>query len=191
MKRLLIAAAGLVSLVALAALGWATREVYRQSTRDEAQPADAIVVLGAAEYRGKPSPVLRARLEHALALYTQGLAPMIVTTGGSGEGSRFTEAEAGRDYLVRHGVPSENIVLETEGTTTLQSIAAVAEILDRMNLKSCIVVSDGYHVFRAKKMLEVHGLNVYGSPRHGGGSDPWLYIRQAAGIWLWVLNLSR
>lgn len=191
MKRLLIAAAGVFLLIGFSALAWATVEVYRQSTREEAQPADAIVVLGAAEYRGKPSPVLRARLDHALELYTKGLAPLIVTTGGSGEGSRFTEAEAGRDYLVRHGVPSENIILETDGTTTLQSIAAVAEILDRSNLKSCIVVSDGYHLFRAKKMLEVHGLKVYGSPRHGGGSDPWLYIRQAAGIWLWVLNLSR
>ena len=191
MIRLFTAVAGLVLLAAVAALGWATLEVYRQSTRDEAQRADCIVVLGAAEYRGKPSPVLRARLDHALELYRKGLAPMIVTTGGSGEGSRFTEAEAGRDYLVRQGVPSEHIVLETEGTTTLQSIAAVAEILDRMNLGSCIVVSDGYHVFRAKKMLEVHGLKAYGSPRHGGGSDPWLYIRQAAGLWLWVLNLSR
>lgn len=135
--------------------------------------------------------MLRARLDHALDLYRRGLASRILTTGGSGENSRFTEAEAARDYLVKHGVPAENVLLETEGTSTYQSAAAAAEILRRLGLSSCIVVTDGYHVFRARKMLEDRGIRAYGSPRQGGPVSIWSYVREVVGYWVWALHLSR
>lgn len=194
MKRWLwFSALGL--MLVLAPLVWTALAIARQAHRDEARSADVIVVLGAAEYRGKPSPILRARLDHALNLYRRGLAPRILVTGGSGEGSRFTEAETARDYLVRNDVPAEAILLEAEGTTTLQSIVASAEILRRLNLKTCIVVSDGYHVYRAKSMIQEQGLVAYGSPRHGGDDSALRQaehlLRQSAGYWLWRMHLSR
>ncbi len=141
-----------------------SKEIRNQSQVDEAQQADIIVVLGAAEYRGKPSPVLEARLNHALFLYRKDLAPRILTTGGKGPDPTFSEGEVAHAYLSRHGIPSEAIFVESEGESTVHSIAAAAEIMHRMNLKSCIVVSDGYHIYRVKKMLETMGMQAYGSP---------------------------
>src|SRR5579871_137709 len=135
-------------------------EIRRQSQMDEARPADAIIVLGAAEYRGKPSPVLEARLNHALYLYLKNMAPRIITTGGAGGDPVFTEGSVGRAYLTERGVPPEAVIVEREAESTAQSVAAVAEIMRRMNLKSAIVVSDGYHIFRVKRMLESSGLQV-------------------------------
>ncbi len=114
-------------------------------------------MLGAAEYRGRPSPVLGARLNHALFLYRKGLAPRILTTGGSGGDPTFTEGEVARAYLTKHDIPSEAVMVESEGESTVDSTAAAAEIMRRMNLGSCIVVSDGYHIYRVKKMLEFQG----------------------------------
>jgi uncharacterized SAM-binding protein YcdF (DUF218 family) len=169
-------------------------EIQQQSALDEAQPADAIIVLGAAEYRGKPSPVLEARLNHALFLYLKGMAPRIITTGGAGGDPVFTEGSVGRSYLAMHGVPPEALVVEREGGSTAQSVAAVVEIMRRMNLKSAIVVSDGYHIFRVKKMLESSGLQVYGSPRPsvppGGWRERWQYLRQAIGYLLWRVGIT-
>jgi uncharacterized SAM-binding protein YcdF (DUF218 family) len=169
-------------------------EIQRQSTIEEAQPSDAIIVLGAAEYRGKPSPVLEARLNHALFLYLKGMAPRIITTGGAGGDPVFTEGSVGRTYLAGHGVPPEAIVVEREGGSTAQSVAAVVEIMRRMNLKSAIVVSDGYHIFRVKRMLESSGLKVYGSPRPslspGGWRERWQYLRQAIGYLLWKIGIA-
>lgn len=185
---LLLALSGLIVEV----MGTAA-EIQQQSVIDEAQPADAIIVLGAAEYRGKPSPVLEARLNHALFLYLKGLAPRIITTGGAGGDPVFTEGSVGRTYLVRRGVPPETIVVEREGESTVQSVTAVVEIMRRMNLKSAIVVSDGYHIFRVKKMLESSGLMVYGSPRPsvppGGWRERWQYIKQAIGYLLWKAGI--
>jgi uncharacterized SAM-binding protein YcdF (DUF218 family) len=165
------------------------RDIRLQSTVDEVRPADVILVLGAAEYSGKPSPILEARLNHALFLYRQQWAPRILTTGGAGGDPTFTEAEVGRAYLSRHGIPSEAILTETSGSTTLESTVAAAEIMRRMNLKSCIVVSDGYHIYRVKKMLESQGLDVFGSPRPSEPRDTWrerwLYFRQAIAYCLW------
>src|SRR6266852_4369168 len=152
-------------LAAIIYVGVLAREIRREATVDDAKPADVIVVLGAAEYRGRPSPVLRARLDHALDLYRKHLAPRILTTGGAGGDPIFTEGGVGRSYLSQNGVPAEAIIVETLGDSTVYSTAAAAEILKRMNLQSCIVVSDGYHIYRAKKMLEAHGIRVYGSPR--------------------------
>lgn len=194
MKRILW---GGLALAAVSLLGWlvyTAREIKLQSTVDEARPADVIVVLGAAEYRGRPSPVLEARLNHALYLYLQHMAPLILTTGGAGGDPDYTEGDVGRAYLSRRGVPSESILVEPEGENTAHSIAAVAEIMRRRNLRSCIVVSDGYHIFRVKKMLEFKGLEVYGSPRPSvpkpGFGEDWLYFRQAVAYGLWMIGIT-
>lgn len=168
--------------------------IHRESITDEAAPADLILVLGAAKYRGRPSPVYKARLDHAFGLHKRGLAPRILTTGGPGGDPIFTEGGVGRSYLISLGVPAEAIIVEQEGATTAQSIAAAAEIMRRMGLHSCIVVSDGYHIFRAKRMLASQGFRVYGSPRPdtrtGSLQQWWLYTRQALGYLLWRLRLS-
>jgi len=186
----LVAAAALVSLKVTRV----AREIQQESLLDEAQPADAIIVLGAAEYRGRPSPVLEARLNHALILYLKGLAPRVITTGGAGGDPVFTEGSVSRAYLSKHGVPPEAIVVEREGESTAQSVAAVAEIMRRMNLRSAIVVSDGYHIFRVKKMLESSGLKVYGSPRPsippGEWRARWQDVRQAVGYLLWRMGIA-
>ncbi len=170
------------------------RDIRRQSTVDEVRPADVILVLGAAEYRGKPSPVLEARLNHALFLYRQQWAPRILTTGGAGGDPTFTEGEVGRAYLSSHGIPSEAILTETQGSSTVESTVAAAEIMRRMNLKSCIVVSDGYHIYRVKKMLESQGMDVFGSPRPSEPRDTWgerwLYFRQAIAYGLWRIGIA-
>jgi uncharacterized SAM-binding protein YcdF (DUF218 family) len=167
--------------------------IGKQSTQDEATKADVIIIMGAAEYSGRPSPVLRARLDHALHLYKQHLAPMIMTTGGPGGDPVFTEADVGRSYLMDRGVPPQAIVTESRGATTMYSISAAAEIMERMDLDTCILVSDGYHIFRAKRMLEARGIRVYGSPREEvrqRGVDDWpLYFRQAVGFALWKIGV--
>ncbi|MGA2135300.1 MAG: YdcF family protein [Bryobacteraceae bacterium] len=177
-----------LSLFLLAA-SWFSTKVEQQATQDEARPADVILVLGAAEYRGRPSPVLKARLDHALQLYRQRLAPRILTTGGAGGDPVFTEGGVGRDYLAAQGVPPEDIVVEGEGSTTVASIALAGEIMRRMGMRSAIAVSDGYHIFRVKKMLEREGITVYGSPRHEHVRDNlrerWNYVKQAVGYMLW------
>ncbi len=191
--RIILIAAFAAGGVILVSLYSTARAIERQSTVDEARPADVILVLGAAEYRGKPSPVLEARLNHALWLYRQGMAPRILTTGGKGGDPTFTEGEVARAYLSKHNVPSEAILVESEGESTVHSTAAAAEIMHRMNLNSCIVVSDGYHIYRVKKMLEFQGMNVYGSPRPAESreewKEQWLYFRQAVAYGLWRIGI--
>ena len=197
MRRSLIWIAASLLILALAAsfagVASVARDIRRQSMVDEVHPADVIMVLGAAEYRGRPSPVLEARLNHALFLYLQHMAPRILTTGGSGGDPTFTEGEVSRAYLSRHNVPSEAIIAETEGSSTVESTLAASEIMRRMNLKSCIVVSDGYHIYRVKKMLESEGMSVYGSPRPAEPRDDWgqrwLYFRQAIAYQLWRIGI--
>jgi uncharacterized SAM-binding protein YcdF (DUF218 family) len=179
--------------VALSALliyiAYLSVRIEQQSLRDEARPADVILVLGAAEYRGRPSPVLRARLDHALALYRQRIAPRIMTTGGAGGDPVFTEGTVGRAYLISQGVPSEAIIVEAEGETTVHSVTLAGEILRRMGLRSVVVVSDGYHIYRVKEMLQATGLAVYGSPRKDRNPDSlqrqWNCVKQAIGYVLW------
>ncbi len=191
--RIAVWLAVLAALAIFAALYATAKAIERQSTVDEARPADVILVLGAAEYRGRPSPVLVARLNHALWLYHEGLAPRILTTGGKGGDPTFTEGEVARAYLSKHNVPSEAILVESEGESTVHSTAAAAEIMRRMNLKSCIVVSDGYHIYRVKKMLEFQGMSVYGSPRPAAAREDWreqwLYFRQAVAYALWRVGI--
>ena len=189
MRRALLLASTAFVLAIVTLLVYFTFEVRRHASVDDARPADVIVILGAAEYRGRPSPVLKARLDHGLDLWRRKLAPRILTTGGAGGDPVFTEGEVGRTYLIRHEVPPEAIIVEPEGASTAQSTAAAGEIMRRMALRSCLVVTDGYHLFRAKKMLEARGLTVYGSPRpstnQNGWQIWWLYTRQAAGYLLW------
>jgi uncharacterized SAM-binding protein YcdF (DUF218 family) len=185
----------LVFLVAaVAPLIFVSVRIGQQSVRDEAQPADVILVLGAAEYRGRPSQVFRARLDHALELYKGKMAPRIMTTGGAGGDPVFTEGGVGRTYLINHGVPPEAVILENEADSTVESTAKAAEIMRRMGLGSVIVVSDGYHVYRVKKMLQVYGLNVYGSPRKERVTAPlkdqWNYVKQAIGYLLWRAGVA-
>jgi len=116
--------------------------------REEAQHADAIVVLGAAQYEGRPSPVLKARLDHAAALWARGLAPMMIVTGGRGVGDTTSEAAVGRHYLVQHGVPADSIALDIEGLTTSQSMLAVRRVLGREAYPAVILVSDPFHMLR-------------------------------------------
>ena len=189
MKRAFWSTVAVATLGLLVYIAYVSRRIEMQSTRDEARPADVILVLGAAEYSGRPSPVLRARLDHALDLYHRNLAPRIMTTGGAGGDPVFTEGAVGRAYLAKHGVPPEAVIVETEGETTVHSIALAGEILRRMGLHSVIVVSDGYHIYRVKKMLQFRGLAVYGSPRKELYPDPirerWNYVKQAIGYILW------
>ena len=194
MKRAVWAAI-FTAMAAFAALvAYVSVRIERQSTLDEARSADVILVLGAAEYRGRPSQVLRARLDHALELYGRKLAPLILTTGGAGGDPIFTEGGVGRSYLIGHGVPPESIIIENEGGTTVESTAMAGEIMRRMGLHSVIVVSDGYHIYRVKRMLQFRGLSVYGSPRkeHNQGNlrDRWNYVRQAVGYLLWRAGLG-
>jgi uncharacterized SAM-binding protein YcdF (DUF218 family) len=136
-----------------------------EATIDEAHPADAIVVFGAAEYVGRPSPVYRARLDHAYELFERGMAPLIITTGGSGKDAKFSEGQVGRDYLSKLGVPDVNLIAETQSGDTEQSAHRVAVILEANELKSALLVSDAYHLYRAKRMMEQQGIQVFISPR--------------------------
>jgi uncharacterized SAM-binding protein YcdF (DUF218 family) len=194
MRRFLVFSAATLLILAVVYIAALAVEIHRQSAREEARPAEVIVVLGAAEYRGRPSPVLRARLDHGLDLYRRGMAPRILTTGGAGGDPEFTEGGVGRAYLVRHGVPSEAIIVEPESSSTAETIANVAEIMTRMSLRSCIVVSDGYHIFRVKRMLQSRGMVVWGSPRPAVPRydvREWLLcVRQAVGYGLWCVNIK-
>jgi uncharacterized SAM-binding protein YcdF (DUF218 family) len=155
-------------LLALGACAWAEWCLYaairRQAGPDEARAADAIVVFGAAEYNGAPSPVFKARLDHAQELDDRDLAPLIITTGGSGGDPHFTEGGVGRDYLIQQGVAEAKIISEAQSDTTYDSVNAVAQILQQRHLRTCIAVSDGFHLYRIKLMFRDLGITAYTSP---------------------------
>ena len=156
---------GLVALIILCVyFAYVYRQVRDVAVHDEAQPASAIVVLGAAQYNGRPSPVLKARLDHALALYKMRLAPAIITTGSYGSDPNFSEAEVGRRYLVQNGAEVADIVTEQGSGTTYDSIRAVSGVFKAKGWNSALVVSDGFHLYRAKKMFADNGIIAYASP---------------------------
>lgn len=161
---------------------WTCVRIVAQSERDEARPADVIVVFGAAEYFGKPSPVYRARLDHAYDLYQRKLAPVVITTGGSGGEQQFTEGSVGRDYLIERGIGDRHLIAETQGDNSAESAERIANIMAANNMRTCIAVSDPYHVFRIKQLLEAQGRVVYVSPRKPE-IEP--------GIWARALNVAR
>jgi uncharacterized SAM-binding protein YcdF (DUF218 family) len=171
LRRLL----GLVLLVALGWTLWVVHRINQVGNEDQAQPADAIAVFGAAEYSGRPSPVYHARLDHAVSLYQRQIAPVIVTLGGgSDRDSGKTEGGVGRDYLLAEGVPFADIIAETNSFTTSQQARRLAEIAEEHHFKHLIVVSDATHLFRVKALCEQNGLDVYTSPRTAlGHIDNW------------------
>jgi uncharacterized SAM-binding protein YcdF (DUF218 family) len=116
--------------------------------RDQAESADAIIVLGAAQYEGRPSPVLKARLDHAAALWTRGLAPRMIVTGGQGVGDTTSEAAVGKRYLIQRGVPADSILMDTDGLTTSQSMVAARRFLGTKSYPSVLIVSDPFHMLR-------------------------------------------
>jgi len=171
-------------------------EVISTASLQELHPADAIVVFGAAEYSGHPSPVLRARLDHALDIFHDGQAPVVITTGGAAADPSFSEGGVGRDYLMRHGVPERSLIAETQGRDTSESAARVGVIMRANGLHSCIAVSDAYHVFRIRKLLEHEGIGpVYVAPRpdsrpHGALQRALAVLREATSYSLWKLGIT-
>ncbi len=143
---------------------WLYGQIHFYATHDQAGPSDAIAVFGAAEYDGRPSPVLRARLDHALALYRQGLAPLVITLGGGG-GEVHSEGGVGHDYLLAHGVPENEIIAETQSSNTEESAARLAGIARENGLNRILAVSDGTHLFRIHALCSSLKLNVLTSPR--------------------------
>lgn len=151
------------------------------SSRDEARPAHAIVVLGAAQYAGKPSPVLRARLDHALDLWNRHLASLLILTGGTGAGDTTSEAAVGRNYARKHGVPDSAILVENEGRTTSESMRAVAGMLEVRGLQTALLVSDPFHMLRLRILARRFGFIPYTSPTQTSPISPnreerWKYI---------------
>jgi uncharacterized SAM-binding protein YcdF (DUF218 family) len=151
-------------VVALGYVAITFAQVLHASRSDGAAPAQAIVVLGAAQYDGRPSPVLRARLDHAVSLYQQELAPVVVVTGGNRPGDRFTEATAGASYLHQNGVPDDAIRREVSGRSTYESLAATARFLQREGIRSVLLVSDPTHSYRVRAVAEDVGLDAVVSP---------------------------
>jgi uncharacterized SAM-binding protein YcdF (DUF218 family) len=155
--------AGLL-LGVVVAWGVSAAAVLIWGSRDKARDADAIVVLGAAQYVGRPSPVLRARLDHALDLWQRGLAPRLIFTGGTGAGDTTSEAAVSRNYALRHGVPDTVILMENEGRTTRESFAAVAAIMRARQMHTAILVSDPFHMLRLRVLSSQYGVDAYTSP---------------------------
>jgi uncharacterized SAM-binding protein YcdF (DUF218 family) len=184
----LFRALGGVLLFALGAWALLIAAVYLYGERDEARPADAIVVLGAAQYDGRPSPVLRARLDHAIELYREGYAPLVILTGGVGAGDTVSEAVVGSRYAEKHGIPAEAILTERAGLSTRESIDAVALMMHRRELESAILVSDPFHMLRLRILARSRGIDALSSPTRTSpiSRDPsleWRHVlRESAGI---------
>jgi uncharacterized SAM-binding protein YcdF (DUF218 family) len=157
--------------------------------------ADVIVIFGAAEYSGHPSPVYRARLDHGYELFQKGMAPVVITTGGSAQDPEFSEGGVGRDYLLRRGVPEQALIAETQGSDTAQSAARVANIMRANGMRSCIAVSDVYHVFRIRALLEHEGVQVELAPRpESRPRHLWdrfgAVMREAASYLVWKVGMT-
>jgi uncharacterized SAM-binding protein YcdF (DUF218 family) len=188
----------LLTLAAFAFLAWLGSICYwvvRESEQQEVSPADAIVVFGAAQYDGRPSPVFRARLDHAFDLFQRHVAPVVITTGGAGGDPKYSEGGVGRDYLMHRGIPEPALVGETQGTDTAESANRVAVIMRKNRMRTCIAVSDEYHVFRIRKLLEHEGMNVYVAPRPDSRPhSAWLraiaVLREALSYMAWRLHVS-
>src|SRR6266849_8952331 len=158
---LLIAATGAFLLF----LGITGFRILHAAGETPAHKADAIVVFGAAEYAGRPSPVYRARLDHSFDLFQRGAAPVVITTGGAAADPTFSEGGVGHDYLMHRGIPEAKLIAETQGSDTASSAERVAVIMRTNRMRSCVAVSDAYHVFRIRKLLEHEGVQVYVAPR--------------------------
>ncbi|HTS08231.1 MAG TPA: YdcF family protein [Candidatus Eisenbacteria bacterium] len=187
----------LIAILAVLAFFAATAiRITRAASLQEVPHADAIVVFGAAEYSGRPSPVLKARLDHALDLFHRGLAPVVITTGGAAADPKFSEGGVGKDYLMRHGVPERSLIAETQGKDTSQSAERVAVIMRANGLHSCIAVSDAYHVFRIRKLLEHENVGpVFVAPRPDSRPRSAVQrmvavMRESTSYFLWRLGIT-
>ncbi len=156
-------------------------QVWMASRSDDTRVSDAIIVLGAAQYDGRPSPVFAARLDHAAELYQEGVAPTVVVTGGKQEGDRFTEAAAGADYLAEHGVPEDAIVRETTSRSSWESLSASAAILEDRGTTRVVLVSDPFHSFRIEAIAEELGLDAVTSPTRSSPIGGWTEFRYLLG----------
>ncbi len=191
---LLRLAAILLAVVAIYSARVAYR-IVRASGGDSLRKADAIVVFGAAEYAGRPSPVLKARLDHALDLYLQGYAPVVITTGGAGLDPVYSEGGVGRDYLTRHGVPDVSVIGETQGSDTAESSDRVGAIMHKNHMRTALVVSDAYHIFRIKQMMAAEDVRAFGAPRPDSlPKTRWGRIvgvaREVVSYWAWKLHIT-
>src|ERR1700734_1612296 len=157
---------GVILLAAVAWCAWVYQQISAVAGQDNAQPADAIAVFGAAEYSGHPSPVLHARLDHAVELYRKQIAPLVITLGGgTDKDSGNTEGGVGRDYLLANGIPFGSIIAETRSIDTEQQVHRLAAIARENNLQHIVVVSDGTHLFRIRELCRDACLDVFTSPR--------------------------
>ncbi|HEY5054882.1 MAG TPA: YdcF family protein [Acidobacteriaceae bacterium] len=175
LRRLLASVLLSATLAGAVWFGWLYTQIKGVAVRDEARPAAAIAVFGAAEYGGHPSPVLHARLDHAVELYREKMAPVVITLGGgaAGDGGR-TEGAVGRDYLLANGIPYSQIIAETRSIDTEEQVMDLAAIARQRHFDRIVVVSDGTHLFRIQKECEAAGLQVYTSPRMTVGHvDAW------------------
>jgi uncharacterized SAM-binding protein YcdF (DUF218 family) len=169
-------------------------QIVHTASLQETHPADAIVVFGAAEYSGHPSPVLRARLNHAFDLYELHLAPVVITTGGAASDPTFSEGGVGEEHLRKRGIPENALIAETQGSNTAESAQRVGVIMRANGLHSCIAVSDAYHVFRIRKLLEHEGVGpVYVAPRPDSRPRSAIQrtvavLREATSYWLWRIG---
>ena len=193
--KIFLLALAVIAVTGAAWCRWVYVQVERYAVLDQAAPSDAIVVFGAAEYDGRPSPVFRARLDHARILYERGIAPLIVTLGGSESGDEHSEGEVGRDYLIGGGVPDAAIIAETHSRSTSESARRTAVIARTNNLRRLVMVSDGTHMFRIHAICAANGLDVLTSPRPRTGLESAMQDRDA--IWheiltytLWKLRLD-
>ncbi|MGD1158151.1 MAG: YdcF family protein [Terriglobia bacterium] len=188
--------ASFLALLACACAEWRLYTAIRaQAGGDEACSADALVIFGAAEYNGAPSPVFKARLDHALDLENRNLAAVVITTGGSGGDPRFTEGGVARDYLIQQGVAESKILSETRSETSYESVKAVVQILRQRHAYTCVAVSDGFHLYRIKLMFRALGITAYGSPAPASPIEDnptlrTLYsLRETVVTTLWYLGL--
>ena len=165
-------------------------QVWWVGKSDQARAVDAIVVLGVAQYDGRPSPQLQARLDHALALWQEGLSPLVITTGGNQPGDRFTEAETSANYLIKgsliSAVPTDSIVQENTGSTTRESLIEVSKIMQARGLHSVLIVTDPYHSLRSRLIAQDLDLVAYVSPTRTsplrGASAVSRHVREALGV---------
>jgi uncharacterized SAM-binding protein YcdF (DUF218 family) len=190
--RLLALAVAAIALF----LGITAVRVVRTASLQQILPADAIVVFGAAEYSGHPSPVLKARLDHAFDLYQHHIAAVVITTGGAAADPEFSEGGVGKDYLRKRGIPENALIAETQSSDTSESAQRVAVIMHANGLHSCVAVSDAYHVFRIRKLLEHEGIGpVYVAPRpdarpHGLMQRTAAVLREATSYLLWRVGIT-
>src|SRR6266702_7996763 len=186
----LLALAVAVMLIYLASI---CLHILQQGSQQEIHPADAIVVFGAAEYAGRPSPVYRARLDHAFELFKRGIAPVVITSGGAAADPNFSEGGVGHDYLKRRGIPDSSLIAETKGSDTAESAKRVGVILRANHMSSCIAVSDEYDVFRVRRLLDEERVRVYVAPRpeskpHSLWLRAWAVLREAISYLAWRLH---